>query len=215
MRRFALPGVLAAALMLTAAATAPSPTVVEKNGDLYLGGTRLTTYGRNFEPVVAPNGPWVAYLSFPAWVEGGGYLATNVWLLNLRTREARRLADQPLGASNEGPYVCRDLLTWSKDGRTVAWLEWRLASDSARFRPTYLVTRSAFGDARREVRVRLAPNTTGWSDDGIFPELLGVAYAARLEGDTFSLTVTRDRTDKTPALRVTVDVRTGLLREVR
>ncbi|MFC4456125.1 hypothetical protein [Deinococcus sonorensis] len=213
MRRFAF------LLALTVGAAAAAPLVVQKNGDLYLDSrnqsVRLTTYGRNFNPVVSPDGRWVAYLSFPAWVQGGGYLATNVWVMNLQSRTARRLADQPAGASNAGLFVCRDLLSWSTDGRTVAWLEWRLSGpDTLPAEETVLVTRSVSGAERREVRVHLAPGLTGWSADDIFTQLLGVRYQGRLEGNTLSLTVTRDRTGRTPPLQVKVDVETGLLREV-
>lgn len=207
-----------ALLLVLGGAGASGPSVVEQDGDLYLqesGRTvRLTSYGRNQDPVVSPDGRWVAYLSFPAWVQGGGYLATNVWVMNLKTRAARRLAYQPRGAPGGGPYVCRDLLVWSNDSQTLLWFEWRLGS-AEKPGPTYLVIQAVSGDRRREVRVRLAPGMTGWDEDHIFPALLGIGYDGHWQGDTLSLNVTQNRTGTLPPLRVTVDVGTGVLREVR
>lgn len=162
----------AAAATVTSAAT-----VTVRDGDLYLNtpqrALRLTTYGRNSDPVVSPDGQWVLFLSLPQWVVGGGYLPTNVWVMNLRTRVARRLADQPAQATQDGPFICRDLLVWSGDSRRVAWLEWRVTSspDHTRPGPTFVVTQSLDGERRQEVRVHSASATLGWRDQDLFMNL--------------------------------------------
>ncbi|WP_189071048.1 PD40 domain-containing protein [Deinococcus radiotolerans] len=156
---------------------AAAATVTVRDGDLYLNtpqrAIRLTTYGRNSDPVVSPDGQWVLYLSLPQWVVGGGYLPTNVWVMNLRTRVAHRLADQPAPSTPEGPYICRDLLVWSSDSRSAAWVEWRVTStrNYTRPSPTFVVTQSVDGDRRQEVRVHSASATLGWRDEDLFIQL--------------------------------------------
>lgn len=84
------------------------PDVFNRLGDLYLRENgkdiRLTNYGRNGDPIVSPDGRWVAYLSSPEWKvtappcleEGGGgqCFVNNVWLMNLQARKAWKLAGQ-------------------------------------------------------------------------------------------------------------------------
>lgn len=211
------PAVLTAllALFLSLTGTASTSTVFEERGDLYLEtpqrSVRLTSYGRNYAPVVSPDGQWVVYLSTPEWVVGGGYLPTNVWLMNLRTRVARRLADQPVYASQDGPFVCRDLLVWSGDSQRVAWLEWRITSDRdpTKPSPTFVVSHSVVRQHQQEVRVHQTPPLLGWRDQEIFARLWASNAVWRWEKDDLIMSVSMD--GKASTTRLKLNLQTGAL----
>ncbi len=114
-----------------------TPQVSIKDGDLYLKKgakeVRLTYYGHNSSFLVAPNGQWVVYFSRPNWKvaappcleEGGGSqcYVNNVWLMNLNTRKAWKLAGQTKETWNLNTNTSRTVLLWSPDSRQVAWFE--------------------------------------------------------------------------------------------
>lgn len=93
---------------------------------------QLTAWGYNFAPRVSPDGKWLAYLSMSqaavsAMTTGQGmnaYSFANIWLLNLYTDEAIRVADQPQNATYaSGDLISRQRPVWSPDGTSVAWIE--------------------------------------------------------------------------------------------
>lgn len=212
--RALLTTLLALALSLTG--TASTSRVFQEGGDLYLEtphrSLRLTSYGGNHSPVVSPDGQWVVYLSItPEWIGGGGYLPTNVWLMNLRTRVARRLANQPGGASEDGPFISRDLLIWSKDSQKVAWVEWRITSnhDAAKPSPTFVVSQSVVRPQRQEIRVHQTSPSLGWGDQEIFVCLLDSNAPWRWEKDSLLRLLTLD--GKAPAKQLKLNLQTGAL----
>jgi hypothetical protein len=93
---------------------------------------QLTSWGYNFALRVSPDGKWLAYLSISqaavsAMTQGqamNAYNLANIWLFNIYTQEAIRIADQPQNATYVGGnLISRGSPVWSPDGTSVAWTE--------------------------------------------------------------------------------------------
>jgi hypothetical protein len=107
-------------------------------GDIYTWNAasqtlkQLTSWGYNFAPRVSPDAKWLAYLSMSqAAVDAMAqeqainvYAISNIWLYNLDTDEAIRIAQQPQNATiKSGDQITRGSPVWSPDGSSVAWIE--------------------------------------------------------------------------------------------
>jgi hypothetical protein len=132
------------------AQTGGASLVFLKDGDLWKWDgsavTRLTTWGYNQRPVLAPDGWRVAYNSWAqitvtAIAQGWpafGVIPSNIWVLDVNTGNAFRVADQPPNATfapdtqTFGAVVMRGTPAWSPDGNQLAWAE--LASPEFIFR---------------------------------------------------------------------------------
>ncbi len=119
------------------------PLILLLSGDLWVwtpdeeAFQQLTFWGYNHEPVISPDGNWVAYNSEAEITVdaiqrsggiGGGATPSNIWLMELATGEAFRVIDQPPDASLFIPGVpdkgvARSTPTWSPDGTMLAWTE--------------------------------------------------------------------------------------------
>ncbi|MCL4880146.1 MAG: SH3 domain-containing protein [Anaerolineae bacterium] len=119
------------------------PLVFLMNGDLWKWSpgdaqpTQMTQWGYNFRPVISPDGTRVAYkswaeLSVNAINDAGlfpGDMPANIWVMNVATLEAQRVADQPAGVTVENGAIIRSDPAWSPDGNALAWIEMVNAND--------------------------------------------------------------------------------------
>lgn len=116
-----------------------APLILVISGDLWAWNgpgqplKQLTQWGYNSAPVISPDGKYVAYSSLPAFVvddikkQGGrsGYPPSNIWLMEVATSNAVRIADQPpnAGYGQNQPSTMRASPSWSPDSKALAWGE--------------------------------------------------------------------------------------------
>lgn len=116
---------------------ANAPLLFNYKGDIWAwDGKALkarTQWGYNGRPILSPDGQNIAYLSVAKVAvdqikqgkEMSGYLPQNVYILDIATNQALRIADQPAQATYGQPYyfVTRSQPTWAPDGTALAWTE--------------------------------------------------------------------------------------------
>jgi len=118
-----------------------APLMLNARGDLWAWDgqalQRRTNWGYNKEPIISPLGNQFAYKSTATIaVEvikrsgglGGGDLPANIWVMDIASTNATRIADQPPDASLMTPnkpdkYIVRSRPVWSPDGKSLAWTE--------------------------------------------------------------------------------------------
>lgn len=127
----------------------PSPLIVLLDGDFWQWNTALGTleqitfWGYNQRPILSPDGTRFAYNSWAQfYVDArarGSYWEgpppSNIWIWEIATGRAIRLADQPTNASlvplsySQPSAFVRSTPTWSPDGTDLAWWEVALYAD--------------------------------------------------------------------------------------
>jgi hypothetical protein len=178
-----------------------APLIAQLSGDLWSwNGTwkRLTHWGGNSNPVLAPDGANVAYFSLAAGapdcegIAGGGcggfaFRHNNVSVLELGCGKARQVAGQPaaLNAQNWNKIgITRAGLAWSPDRTRLAWTEqsvrdFQRQSDLWDMVPYTVATRKTERFKIRETRYRDDQSMTlHWNARGlglVWPNSLGEA----------------------------------------
>jgi hypothetical protein len=116
------------------------PLFILIDGDIYsyTGGEpfRETNWGYNHEPVISPDGRYIAYGSLPELLveldAAGSYPInydqhppTNIWIMEIATHEFTRIAEQPQQVEGEEfpRFNRRSNPVWSPDSQRLAWLE--------------------------------------------------------------------------------------------
>ncbi len=105
-------------------------------GDLWAyegaGIAQRTKYGFNGIPILSADGTKVAYASLPDFVTknynetAGGYLPSNIWVMDIATGNAERIAAQPENPSrdkSDARFILRSEPGWSPTGRQLVWTE--------------------------------------------------------------------------------------------
>jgi hypothetical protein len=137
--------IFAAARSGTNSAQAASAALFMQLGDdfggdvfSYAGASlkNLTGYGYSGVPILSPDGKTIAYSSYAkTYVQdqfGGngrsGPPAINIWVLDVPSGNAWRLADQPADNRTQGdnrvrPFITRSDPRWSPDSKFLAWME--------------------------------------------------------------------------------------------
>jgi WD40-like Beta Propeller Repeat len=146
----------------------------------------LTGYGYNGVPILSPDGKTIAYSSYAkTYVQdqfGGngrsGPPAINIWVMDVATGSAKRLADQPADnrAQGEGrvrPFITRSDPRWSPDSKFLAWMEQAEGtSDSEDDGNDHLVL-GRLSDGQLQKIFKQSPGGIGsappvdWNDQGI------------------------------------------------
>jgi hypothetical protein len=154
-----------------------APLILNIQGDLWAWAgpgaelQRRTNWGYNKAPILSPDGKQIAYKSTAqvavdaikrAGGYGGGDLPANIWVLDVATNNAVRVADQPKDASVMNPnrpdkYIVRSDPTWAGDGTLVVWTE--LAQDVAvQPQEAYgLVIHDLSSNSARRIDLKLPP----------------------------------------------------------
>src|SRR5690554_5869672 len=183
---------LAALIMAGAATLAPSypaaqaqqpdaPVIYWRDGDIWswspATGTirQLTTWGYNERPVLSPDGQRFAYVSL-AQITVNALAAgkpvfdiapSNIWLWDIGTGQATRLADQPPGATYQpddgspGNFIVRGTPVWSPTMDRLAWAEYVVPSNEYRL--------VAYRFATGETQVLVPELPLPFADAGFFP----------------------------------------------
>ncbi len=160
------------------AQTGGGSLVFLKDGDLWRWNgstlTQLSTWGYNERPVLAPDGGRVAYNSWATITVNAiaagqpvfGLTPSNIWVMDVATGDAERIADQPPdavfvpdGTSNN--VIMRGTPEWSPDGNQVAWVE--LLAPEYRYR----LVRYDFGTRSTSILVENLPYP--FADGGFIP----------------------------------------------
>jgi hypothetical protein len=101
---------------------------------------RLTNWDYNRTPALSPDGTMIAYQSVPEAVvqqiEAGDYFfdydqdaPSNIWMMNVTTLDAVRIAEQQPVQSAIGRALLRSKPVWSPDNQQIAWLEFEPVTD--------------------------------------------------------------------------------------
>jgi hypothetical protein len=101
---------------------------------------RMTNWDYNRAPALSPDGRMVAYQSVPEAIVNqlgaDGYFfdydvdaPSNIWLMNVATLDAVRIAEPQPGSSAIGAGDLRSKPVWSPDSRQIAWLEFEPVTD--------------------------------------------------------------------------------------
>ncbi len=166
-------------------------------GDLWewteSGGLKQLTYvGSNLNPVISPDGKWVAYSSVGqvyaehAIKDGdwGGQLPMNIWLLNVATGKSFIVADEPsnaryqtdsYGVQQLSAYILRSQPIWSPDSMKIAWTEDLFSQTSTHSQGSRSEKLVVYDLSTRSTRVIVAnmpyysvgPTQPAWGSEGI------------------------------------------------
>jgi WD40-like Beta Propeller Repeat len=101
---------------------------------------RLTNWDYNRAPVLSPDGTMIAYQSVPEAVvqqlDSNTYpfdydqdASSNIWLMDVATLDAVRIAEQQPVQSAIGRALMRSEPVWSFDNQHIAWLEFEPVTD--------------------------------------------------------------------------------------
>jgi hypothetical protein len=122
----------------TQARATETPLVLMVNGDLWsyteatASLTQLTHWGHNEVPVMSPDNRHVAYTSISEIALGASEmepdLPINIWVWDIPSGRAERLATQPTGAVfgniwGWNRFIRRTTPAWSPDGTMLTWVE--------------------------------------------------------------------------------------------
>lgn len=171
------------------------------NGDLWALDApeqplrQLTNYGYNYNPVLSPDGKYVAYDSTPKgdapW-ECSGWPPANIWVLDIASGDAFRAADQPPDSSSDpcggSNFIQRPQVAWSPGSNFLAWGEHQASETTPHV--SYNLVKYDVAQKNQQVIVPDLPGTQGitngqavdWGQAGIvdfaLPDNLVIVYDA-------------------------------------